>query len=326
MLFGLRSRRSPEVAVDLGTAFTRVWARGRGLLADEPSLVRVRPGAGTAEAVGRRASEPGRGVTRNAMRAGVIADGEAARLLLQKLLWRARGSVFVRPAVLVCAPADARPHEVEALKEATHRAGASAVSVAPEPLAAAIGSGLDVASRYTQMVVDVGEGVTDVGVVRSGRLAGSSTLRLGCGAVRAAVAAVALRHGVRLRPGEAERLAGEAQAATGDVLASGTDPVTGRQCCAWVPAREVAEAVEPLFTQVAGTVRSAWRDLTPEASCEVIESGVLLAGGGALIRGLRERIAAETSLDVRPAKDPLHAVIFGARRMVDAGACASSLG
>jgi rod shape-determining protein MreB len=323
MLFARWSRRAPDVAVDLGTAFTRVYARGRGLLADEPSLVRVRPGAGFAEAVGRRASEPGRGVTRPAMRAGVIVDGEAAKLLLQKLLWRARGSVFAHPAVLVCAPADARPHEVEALKRATQEAGASAVTVAPEPLAAAIGSGLDIASRYTQMVVDVGEGVTDVGVVRCGQLAGSATLRLGCGAVRAAVSVVALRHGLRLGPGEAERLAGEAQAAPGDILAGGTDPVTGRQCCAWVPAREVAAAVEPLFTQVAGTVRRAWQDLSPTASCEVIESGVRLAGGGALMRGLRERIAAETALDVKTAADPLHAVILGARRMVDGGPLSS---
>ncbi|HVR71990.1 MAG TPA: rod shape-determining protein [Vicinamibacteria bacterium] len=319
MLFARRSSRAPDVAIDLGTAFTRVYARRGGLLADVPSLVRVRPGAGSAEAVGRRASEPGRGVARPPMRAGVIVDGEAATLLLRKLLGRARGSLFARPSVLVCAPSDARPHEVEALKQATREAGACAVSVAPQPLAAAIGSGLDVGSRYTQMVVDVGEGVTDVGVVRSGCLAGSSTLRLGCGALRDAVSAAALRHGVRLRPGEAERLAGEAQGATGDLLAAGTDPVTGLQCCAWVPAREVAEAVEPLFTQVAGTVRSAWRDLTPEASCEVIESGVRLAGGGALIRGLRERIAAATALEVKPAADPLHAVILGARRMMDAG-------
>jgi rod shape-determining protein MreB len=162
-----------------------------------------------------------------------------------------------------------------------------------------------------------------VGVVRCGQLAGSATLRLGCGAVRAAVSVVALRHGLRLGPGEAERLAGEARAAPGDILAAGTDPVTGRQCCAWVPAREVAAAVEPLFTQVAGTVRRAWQDLSPTASCEVIESGVRLAGGGALMRGLRERIAAETALDVKTAADPLHAVILGARRMVDGGPLSS---
>jgi rod shape-determining protein MreB len=318
MLFARWSRRAPDVAVDLGTAFTRVYARGRGLLADEPSLVRVRPGAGRAEAVGRRASEPGRGVARPPMRAGVIVDGEAAKLLLQKLLARARTSMFAHPAVLVCAPADARPHEVEALTRATHEAGASAVTVAPEPLAAAIGSGLDVGSRYAQMVVDVGDGVTDVGVVCSGRLAGGATLRLGCGDVREAVTVVALRHGVRLAPGEAERLAGEAQDARGDILTVGTDPVTGRRCCAWVPAREVAAAVEPLFTQVAGTVRTAWQDLSPGASCEVIESGLRVAGGGALMRGLRQRIAAETALEVRAAADPLHAVILGARRMMDA--------
>jgi rod shape-determining protein MreB len=320
MLFARWRRRAPEVAVDLGTAFTRVYARGRGLLADEPSLVRVRPGASFAEAVGRRASEPGRGETRPPLKAGVIVDGEAARLLLQRLLWRARGSLFSRPAVLVCATSDASPHEVDALKEATHEAGASAVSVAPEPLAAALGGGLDVGSRYTQMIVDVGEGVTDVGVVRSGRLAGTHALRMGCGEVRAAVSEVALRHGVRLQPGEPERLAGDAAGRTGDLPANGTDAATGRPAHVRLPARELTDAVEPLFTQLAATVRDAWLDLTPEASCEVIESGVVLVGGGALLRGLRERIAAETALEVRASADPLHAVIHGARRMVDAGA------
>jgi rod shape-determining protein MreB and related proteins len=314
-------RKLPEVAVDLGTAYTRVYARGRGLLADEPSLVRVRPGAGVT--VGHRASEPGRGEARPPLKAGVIVDREAARLLLQKLLRRARGFVLTRPAVLVCAPSDAQPDEVETLTETTAAAGASAVSVAPEPLAAALGGGLDVGSRYTQMIVDVGEGVTDVGVIRSGGLADAQALRMGCGAVRAAVSDVALRHGVHLRPGEAERLAGEAAGRAGDLLATGTDAATGRPAEVRLPAREVAEAVDPLFGQVALTVRSAWQDLTPAASCEVIESGLLLVGGGALLRGLRERIAAETALDVRPAADPLHAVISGARRMVDAGAARS---
>jgi rod shape-determining protein MreB len=320
MLFARWRTRKPEIAVDLGTAFTRVYARGRGLLADEPSLVRVRPGARSAEAVGRRASEPGRGVARPPLRGGAIVDAEAATLLLQKLLWRARGSVLVHPAVLVCAPADARPHELEALREATREAGASTVSVAPEPLAAAVGSGVDMGSRYAQMVVDVGEGVTDVGVVRSGRLAGTRTLRIGCGELREAVREVAARHGLQLGPGEAERLAGALAGGAEVLMATGRDTATGRERRAGVRAREVAEAVEPLFAQVAATVMAAWRDLTPEASCEVIESGVLLAGGGALIAGLRERIAAETALDVRRAPDPLYAVISGARRMVDAGA------
>src|SRR5918992_2934162 len=102
MLFSRPVHRAPEVAVDLGTAFTRVYARGRGLLADEPSLVRVRPGARFAEAIGRRACEPGQGVARPPVRAGVIVDAEAATLLLRKLLSRARRFVFVRPAVLVC--------------------------------------------------------------------------------------------------------------------------------------------------------------------------------------------------------------------------------
>jgi rod shape-determining protein MreB len=321
MIFARWRRRAPEVAVDLGTAFTRVYARGRGLLADEPSLVRVRPGAAVAEAVGRRASEPGRGDARPPLQAGVIVDPEAARLLLQRLLWRARGSIVSRrPAVLVCAPSDARPHEVDALTEATHEAGASVVRVAPEPLAAALGGGLDVSSRYTQMIADVGEGVTEVGVVRSGHLAATHTLRMGCGAVREAVSEVALRHGVRLRPGEAERLAGDAPGRTGDLLAAGTDPTSGQRTDARLPALEVTRAVEPLFTELAATVRRAWLDLTPEASCEVIESGVLLVGGGALLPGLRARIAADTALDVRPSADPLHAVISGARRLVDAGA------
>jgi rod shape-determining protein MreB len=173
---------------------------------------------------------------------------------------------------------------------------------------------------YAQMVVDIGDGVTDIALIRSGEVAGTWAVRTGCGELRAAVGtAVSHGHGMHLWRGEAERLVGEVMTGAERVLATGQDSVTGRGRKGWVPADVITAAAEPILATIVGALKRAWGDLSPDVSCEVIESGVLLVGGGSLVRGLRERLARETALDVRSPDDPLHAVITGARVMLDAG-------
>jgi rod shape-determining protein MreB and related proteins len=319
-----RAVSDPDVAIDLGTANTRVYARGRGLLADEPSIVAISDRTGSVEAVGARAvCLEGEFRHVSPLQAGVISDVEAASLLLTPLLSRARNRFGVlKPRVLVCAPTDAKDDEREALIEATRRAGAAAVTVAPEPLAAAIGAGLDVASPYAQMLVDIGDGVTDIAVVRSGRLVKTAALRTACSDMRAAVGrTVAVRHGVVLYSRETERLTLELGAtrsnATADsLLVDGIDSVTGRSTRIRVTSEEVCDAIDAPISTIVQAVRTAVNDLPALTACEVIESGICLAGGGARVPGLAALIAAETAVDVHSAADPLRAVINGARQML----------
>ncbi|MDX2044493.1 MAG: rod shape-determining protein [Acidobacteriota bacterium] len=319
----------PDLAIDLGTANTRLYALGHGMIADEPSLIRFQPITGEVEAVGNRAAwlanvDP-YSPTVSPLHAGVVADIEAASSLLKPFLKRAQRFGLFKPRVLACAPTDACEEERAALIEAAQRAGASEVYVAPEPLAAAIGAGLDVASHYAQMIVDIGDGVTDIAVVRSGNLILTSAVRTACSDLRNAVAQmVSFRHGVLLFPQEADRLM-QLIGAQFDydqeelLVTSGTDLLSGEPLDLCVSSHDLNEAIEPILDNIVEAIHSTVRRLPEETSCEVIENGICLTGGGAQLQGLPERLAAATSLEVRVADNPMMAVINGARQMLDVG-------
>lgn len=319
----------PDLAIDLGTANTRLYALGHGMIADEPSLIRLQPFTGEVEAVGAQAawlstSDP-YSQTVSPLHAGVVADIGAASELLKPFLKRAQRFGLFKPRVLACAPTEACEEERNALIEAAMRAGASEVYIAPESLAAAIGAGMDVASHYAQMIVDIGDGITDIAVVRSGNLILTSGVRTACSDLRSAVAQmVSFRHGVLLFPQEAERLM-QLIGATFDyeqeelVVTSGTDLLTGEPIDICVSSHDLNEAIEPILETIVEAIHNTVRRLPEETSCEVIENGICLTGGGAQLQGLPERLAAATSLDVRVADDPMMAVINGARQMLDVG-------
>lgn len=319
----------PDLAIDLGTANTRLYALGHGMIADEPSLIRFQPYTGEVEAVGAQAAWLAKvdpySPTVSPLHAGVIADVEAASSLLRPFLKRAQRFGLFKPRVLACAPTDACEEERAALVEAAQRAGASEVYIAPEPLAAAIGAGLDVASHYAQMIVDIGDGVTDIAVVRSGSLIMTSAVRMACSDLRSAVSEmVSFRHGVLLFPQEAERLM-QLIGAEFDytqeelVVTSGTDLLSGEPIDLCVSSHDLNEAIEPVLETIVDAIHNTVRRLPEETSCEVIENGICLTGGGAQLQGLPERLAAATSLDVRIADNPMMAVINGARQMLDVG-------
>lgn len=334
MRLSLRSKlnkvfAAPDVAIDLGTANTRFYAAGRGLIADEPSMVKLSAQSGTVESVGNVAiQQPFTDHDKNLIspvRQGVVTDVEAASALLHPLFKRVGWLGLSRPRVLACAPTDAREEEREALIEATRRAGASAVALAPEPLAAAIGIGMDVASVYAQMIVDIGDGVTDIAVIRSGSLVATFALRVACSNLITSVSqAITEKHQVEPYHREAERLiwriGAERAIASLPYVVAGADCKTGSQRRIYVPRREVSDAMNPVLNTIVSAVREAVKDLPPEIGCEVIESGIHLTGGGACLPGLAGLIAAETHLDVHPAKNPLRAVINGARQMLVTGA------
>ena len=324
----LARRRAHDVAVDLGTARVRVFARGRGLVADEPSVVRVWRDSRVLAGVGEHADalDPfgASSFPLWPVRDGVLRDVECAGWLLAAMLRRAKASSLVRPTVLACAPSDATPDEIENLREALRRAGAACATVVPEPLAAAIGVGLDLASPHAQMLVDVGEGVTDVALLRNGLIEETLAVRVGCSSLRTAVRDH-LTCLFGLVPPEAAienlvRTVASAERQEHETVELWLEPASDSNLAGalTIERDSVTAAMGPVVEAIVGAVREAWGRLSAVASCEIIENGVWLTGGGACLPMLVDRISRDTSLHARVSAKPLHAVILGASRMTAA--------
>jgi len=301
----------PDLAIDLGTANTRLYAGDRGVVVEEPTAWN-----GQAQKV-RRPETPWQESQSAPVQACVVVDIEAAAALLGPLIRRARRVHLVRPRALLCTPSDASERERDALVETAHRAGASVLAVSPEPLAAALGAGLDPNSRFASMIVDIGSGVTDIAVIRSGRIIHAAAIRMGCSDLRSAVSGmINVRHGVQLYLNEAERLMREVGVQPGTVspcmrLASGTG-TDGSEAAVGVGDDEIRDAMAPVVSSILARISRVLKDLPPVAACEVIEDGICLTGGGACLRGMADLISKATHLDVRVAPDPLRSVIYGA--------------
>lgn len=284
-----------DIAVDLGTATTRVLAESGGTVFESPSLFNGR----------------------SAMRGGVVRDPAAAAEVVRPLLERLRRSRWDKPRVLACAPSDVSTIERQALIDAIRDAGAARVAVVPEPMAAAVGGGIDVGSSAARMLVDIGDGVTDCAVIRNGQVVRSSAVRIACSDMHAAVVDMAARHyGLSLSIMEADRLTrrvgvegtGEAQ-----MLCFKARP-DAREAC--VSAEDVAAALQSVSERILQTAVDLLRALSPAVGAEVIENGVQLSGGGALLPGMASALEQRTGLPVFIAADPLNAVILGARSML----------
>jgi rod shape-determining protein MreB len=312
--------RTFDAAVDLGTGYVRVVARPWGVMIEAPSVVRACRRAELARA-GARVDVGVFAPQTRPLAGGVVADIEGAGLLVAGALRRARGLSLLRPRVLACIPSDATPGETASLRAALERAGAREATIVPEPLAAAVGAGLDLAQPYAQFVVDVGEGVTDAAIIREGRIELAGAVRVACADLRHTIVRRAIEcHRIRLAPQEAQRVleivgADGAGARTDRVLVRGIRPESLSAGEAPVSRAEMAAALEPPLAAIVRAVRAVWHRLDEKTSCEVIESGILLTGGGARLRGLATCLQLATGLDVRVAPHPLHAVILGASRM-----------
>lgn len=268
-----------DVALDVGTATTRV-AIGMHRLIEHPSET----------------------VVKRALRGGVVVDGDAAVEFLKPLLAQVRAFGVVGPRVLACAPSDVKPDERKLLMESLLKAGASSVVVIPEPLAAAVGAGIDVSSPYAQMVIDIGEGVSDCAVIQSSKILASRAVRFGCAAIRREIVRELERSGNKtVNDEEAE----EILQTYGVAVFDSDQSAFGRM--------QSASAVQPVVEEILAVIDSFVLDLPHIPGCEIIESGIWLSGGGALIPGIRERIEERTGINVRIVSKPLFAVIEGAR-------------
>ncbi|MBD0371813.1 MAG: rod shape-determining protein [Pyrinomonadaceae bacterium] len=323
----------PDLALDLGTANTRIFALGKGLVCDRPTLIRL--DSESKSSGGNGSLNPV--VSDDAgtccvefpapLKGGVVADIDAAASLLRPVIRRSRGFGLRPPRVLACTPTDATPQEVTALETSVKLAGASNVKVVPEPLAAAVGAGLDISSPYAQALIDIGDGVTDIAFIRSGFVIDKAAVRLACGLLPPSLRRlVASRYGVVLYSREAERVTRELGVVRAcHVLgrtenALGIDRLSGRETCVTISDEEVSEAIRPIVRFMMETVRHAFRRMPERVAAEVIEGGILLTGGGACLPGMQDLISDVTGIEARVAANPLHAVINGASKMLETGA------
>jgi rod shape-determining protein MreB len=331
----LLGRRHPvaDLSIDLGTANTVVCAAGDGVVLDEPSVITLRDARGGPEvvAVGGRARamlgrNPEHLVAVRPLRDGVIADFGAATLMLAaftRRCWRRR--LPRQPRVLVSLPHEVTPVEREAVREAAREAGARTVTLVDEPLAAALGASLPVLEARASMIVDVGGGTTEVAVVSLGGIVSCRAVRLGGDHMDVAIAQCLRWHyGIVVGERTAEEVKLRLASALPDappatMRVAGRDVATGIPRTVDVGSGTVYEAICAIVHRIVDTTREALFDLPPELAGDVVDMGITLAGGGALLRGLDRLLALETGVPVTVDSAPLATVARGGRAIMETG-------
>jgi len=317
-----------DMAIDLGTANTLVYVRGEGIQVSEPSVVAVDTRTDEVHAVGEEAQRmigrtPASISAVRPLRHGVITDFEVTEAMLRHFIGRVHKSRFAHPRLVMCAPSGITDVERRALVEACLGAGARSVQLIEEPMAAAIGAELPIEEPMANVVVDIGGGTSEVAVISLGGIVVSRSLRVGGYDFDDAVAGWIRRHH-RLAIGEttSEAVKLEVGGVAPDQTKGGTevrgrDPVSGLPREAAINSAEMRDALEPLAAEIIDSVKDALENTPPELAADLTRHGILMAGGGAMLRGFRERLEAETGVPVRLADDPLTCVALGAGRAIE---------
>ena len=337
-MFGfLRSYFSNDLAIDLGTANTLIYMRGKGIVLDEPSVVSIRQEGGpngkkTIQAVGKEAKQmlgkvPGNIEAIRPMKDGVIADFTVTEQMIKQFIKTAHESRMFSPSprIIICVPCGSTQVERRAIKEAAHGAGASQVYLIEEPMAAAIGADMPVTEPIGSMVVDIGGGTTEVVVLSLRGLAYTTSVRVGGDKMDESIVSYVRRnHNLLIGEATAERIKQEVGIARPPADGIGvTIQIKGRDLVNGVPKEiqinqgQIAEALsEPVATIVEG-VRVALENTAPELAADIVDQGIVLTGGGALLEGLDEVLRDETGLPVTVAEDPLTCVALGTGRALE---------
>ena len=325
---------SSDMAVDLGTANTLVYVKGRGIVLNEPSVVAITDEKGKKQvlAVGEEAKQmlgrtPGYIQAIRPLRDGVIADIDVAEQMIKHFIQKVHGQRrFVRwPQIVICVPSGSTSVERRAIRDAASNAGASQVWLIEEPMAAAIGADMPVTEPIGSMVVDIGGGTTEVAVLSLRGLAYSTSVRVGGDKMDEAIVSYVRRnHNLLIGEGTAERIKQEVGTAKPPADGIGqTIHIKGRDLVNGVPKEiqinqgQIAEALsEPVGTIVEG-VRIALENTAPELAADIVDQGIVLTGGGALLAGIDEILRDETGLPVTVAEEPLTCVALGTGRALE---------
>jgi len=318
-----------DIAVDLGTANTLVYVRGRGTVLNEPSVVALNTKTGAILAVGAEAKRmigrtPGHILAVRPLKDGVIADFDVTEKMLRYFIQKVhRSGVLAKPRVVVCVPSGITGVEQRAVEEAAIAAGARAAYIIEEPMAAAIGAGLPVHEPAGNMVVDIGGGTTEVAVISLGGIVTALSIRIGGDELDEAIIAY-IKKEYSLALGE--RTAEEIKMAIGSAFPlpdepnaeiRGRDLVTGLPKTIIVSSEEIRRAIEEPVNAIVDAVKSTLDRTPPELAADIMDKGIVLTGGGALLKGLDERLKHETGMPVHLTENPLSCVAIGSGKCLE---------
>lgn len=319
-----------DLGIDLGTANTLVYMKGKGIVVREPSVVAIDVEKKTPLAVGDKAKEmigrtPSNIVAIRPLKDGVISDFNVTQKMLKYFISRAQGSEspFVRPRVVICVPSGVTPVEERAVKEAALAAGAKDPIIMEEPMAAAIGAGLPVSEPTGNMIVDIGGGTTEVAVISLGGIVTSRSIRVaGDEMDDSIVAHIKRRYNLMVGYRTAEDIKmeiGAAYQAQDGISYSvrGRDLLTGLPKTIEITAIEIEEALQEPVMAIVEAVKSCLEKTPPELAADIMDRGIVLAGGGSLLRNLDRLLAEETGIPVHLAEDPLSCVALGTGRVLE---------
>ncbi|ABR48447.1 cell shape determining protein, MreB/Mrl family [Alkaliphilus metalliredigens QYMF] len=320
---------SRDMGIDLGTANTLVYVRGKGIVLREPSVVAIQSDTKTVLAVGEEAKRmigrtPGNIVAIRPMRDGVIADFDVTQSMLKYFIKKAYPrKTLVQPRVVVCVPSGVTEVEKRAVEEAALQAGAREAYLIEEPMAAAIGAGLPVEEPTGSMVVDMGGGTTEVAIISLGGIVTAKSIRVGGDELDEAIAQYIKRE-YNLMIGE--RTAEEVKITIGSafekikeekMLVRGRDLVSGLPKTLEITSTEIMDALREPVSQVVEAIKYTLEKTPPELAADIMEIGIMLTGGGALLDGLDKLVRRETGMPVQIAEEPLDCVALGTGKTIE---------
>ena len=325
-LLGLFSK---DMGVDLGTANTLVYVKGQGIVLCEPSVVAMQKGTETPLAVGNEAKRmlgrtPGSVVAIRPLHDGVIADFEITETMLRYFIAKVHNRrTLVRPRIVVAIPSGITEVEKRAVKDSAEHAGAREVYLIEEPMAAAIGVGLPVEEPAGNIIIDIGGGTTEVAVISLAGIVCSKSIRVGGDEMDDAIIQY-LKRAYNLMVGErtsedVKIKIGSAYPLTEEITMEikGRDLVAGLPKTITITSEEIRESLSEPIAGIVEAVKVTLEQTPPELSSDIVDRGLIMAGGGALLRGIDKLIAEETNLPVHIAEDPLTAVVIGAGKVLD---------
>jgi len=318
-----------DMAVDLGTANTLVYVRGKGIVLNEPSVVAINTNTGGILAVGSEAKKmigrtPGNIVAIRPLKDGVIADFDTTERMLRYFIQKVhKRRHLAKPRIVVCVPSGITGVEQRAVKDAGYAAGARKVYIIEEPMAAAIGAGLPVHEPTGNMVVDIGGGTTEVAVISLGGIVTSQSIRTGGDELDAAIITYVKKEYSLLL---GERTAEEIKMAIGSAFPSPDEPhaeIRGRDLVSGLPktivvsAEEIRKAIEEPVNSIIDAVKATLDKCPPELSGDIMDRGIVITGGGALLNGLADRLRHETGMPIHLTDRPLDSVALGSGKCVE---------
>ena len=318
-----------DMAVDLGTANTLVYVRGKGIVLNEPSVVAINTNTGGILAVGSEAKKmigrtPGNIVAIRPLKDGVIADFDTTERMLRYFIQKVhKRRHLAKPRIVVCVPSGITGVEQRAVKDAGYAAGARKVYIIEEPMAAAIGAGLPVHEPTGNMVVDIGGGTTEVAVISLGGIVTSQSIRTGGDELDAAIITYVKKEYSLLL---GERTAEEIKMAIGSAFPSPDEPhaeIRGRDLVSGLPktivvsAEEIRKAIEEPVNSIIDAVKATLDKCPPELSGDIMDRGIVITGGGALLNGMADRLRHETGMPIHLTDRPLDSVALGSGKCVE---------